>query len=286
MTRVFHIGIPKSGTTSVQNLLTRDDRVFLSRSKYYSTSNWWTEKEEEIALDKIFVESNETLISSGFKKVKLNEILRRISEQYPDAKIIVTIRQQEDAILSMFKYHIKYNFIGTKSLKNWMYNTDLGMDYLSLCMYGDLAKILLSYFYKENIHFLFYEDLKYNPKSFFNDFYKVLDIPYKEEIKSTPKNVMKFSNNQLYFLSRINHYSFTSTNTGKTIRFKKFRSLENKVKHKIIELIKVKCPSSFFDINSVDGFLKLSEEYRKSNKHLSELGFVSEDKLNHYQYRS
>jgi len=284
LSKVFHIGIPKSGTTTIQAILEKDERVALSRSVYFTTSSWWTAIEEPLIKNKVNIESNETLVTGGFSKVKLNEVFKRISTLQPDAKIIVTIRQQEDAILSMFKYHIKHNFKGVKNLGNWMYNTNLGMDYLSVCMYGDLAKLLLLYFKRENIHFLFFEELKSEPNNFYDEFYNILGLTYKSELKNSPQNINSLTDNQLYTLTRLNLWSLTKANSEQSLTFKKMRSLEKKVKILIIKVLKFKCPKSFFEVKEVKGYQNLKKDYRNSNKLLADLGFVKESKLKAYNY--
>lgn len=66
MSKIFHIGIPKSGTTTIQTFLENDERVALTRSTFFTTSKWWRQHEEKLETNKINVESNETLITSGF----------------------------------------------------------------------------------------------------------------------------------------------------------------------------------------------------------------------------
>lgn len=284
MNKVFHIGIPKSGTTTVQSVLVKDERIALSRSTYFTTSSWWTSKEESLVTNKINIESNETLITAGFNKVKLTEVFKRISKVHPQAKIIVTIRKQEDAILSMFKYHIKHNFKGVKTIENWMFKTNLGIDYLSVCMYGNLAKLLLLYFKKENIHFLLFEDLKTQPEHFYNQFYNILGLSFNPELKNLPKNIMTLSENQLYFLSRLNLWSLTKVNSEQNLTFRKLRFLEKRLKFFIIKLFKINRPKSFFKIEEVEGYKKLKEDYKNSNKLLVQLGFVEKAKLKAYNY--
>ena len=284
MSKVFHIGIPKSGTTSIQSVLEKDERIALSRSAYFTTSLWWTHKEEPLVTNKINIESNETLITAGFNKVKLTEVFNRISKSHPDAKIIITIRKQEDAIVSMFKYHIKHNFKGVKTLENWMFKTNLGIDYLSVCMYGDIAKLLLLHFKKENIHFLFFEDLKTQPDDFYNAFYNILGLSFKPELKNRPKNIMTLSENQLYLLSRLNLWSLTQVNSEQNLTFRKLRSLEKRAKILMVKLFNTNRPKSFFKIEEIKGYKTLKEDYKASNKLLVEFGFVEEAKLKAYNY--
>lgn len=283
--KIFHIGIPKSGTTTIQKTLANDSRLKVTRSRLYTSGEWWLSNGNKEHNDKILVESNETIISGGFQKVKLPLVIERLYKTNKEAHIILTVRKQEMAILSMYKYHIKYNFEGVKSLSNWMYNTDLGVDYLSICMYGNIAKLLLNYFSKENIHFLFFEELKDDPLKFYTKFYKALGITFKEEyMMKNPMNVMKFSNDELYTLTKINKWSFTKNNSNGLKRFKRIHSLENKIKRGIVKRISFKTKSDFFNLKKIEGYDRLLNEFKSNNKMLVDLGLVEKEELIKYNY--
>jgi len=285
MQRIFHIGIPKSGTTTIQGTLQNDERIVLTRSRFLTSSDWWINKPETYKDDELVVESNETLISGGFNKVKFIQVIERIYNVDKKAKIIVTIRQQQSAILSMFKYHIKNNYEGSKNLFNWLYNSTLGIDYLSICMYGNISKALLSYFPKENISFLFYEELKENPNEFYNKFYKVLGIEFNESFTpKKPLNIMNLDNNQIYTLSLFNRFSLTKKRANNFNKRKRIRRLEQIIKRKMVNLYSLNAKENFFELSKLNGFCKLENELKKNNRSLVESGLVSENQLKKYNY--
>ena len=284
MTKIFHIGIPKSGTTTIQSILENDERITLTRSNFFTTSSWWLGEDTSLEKGKVNIESNETLISGGFSKIKLHDVFDRISKKYPDAKIIVTIRRQEDAILSMYKYHIKYNFKGVKSLENWMYNTNLGMDYLSLCMYGNIARLLLLYFKRENIHFLCFEDLKSDQTKFFKKYYDILGLDYMSKVKEVVKNKTSLNDNQLYTLSKFNYFSLLKADSENIPTYKTLSSIERKMRFLLIEIFRFKSPKSFFQIENVSGYTNLMKDFKDSNDNLVKLGFIEASKLRMYNY--
>lgn len=286
MSAVYHIGIPKSGTTTVQKVLREDKRIILTRSRFLSSSDWWTTKKNVFDKNAIVIESNETLISVGFQKVKFIQVIERIYNLNKDAKIIITIREQKQAILSMYKYHIKNNYVGTSSLENWLYNTDLGLDFISICMYGNILKALMSYFPKENISFLFFEELKEDPDSFYKKFYKILGIeqPKSKALSKTPLNVNHFSNDQLYTLSRINKFSLTRVNPYKKNSFAKIRRIEQKLKNTCVKYLYMRSKHDFFNINNIKGYEKLEEDLKRTNHMLLQLGLVEHEELKKYNY--
>lgn len=284
MIDVFHIGIPKSGTTTIQSILASDDRINLMSSSIYTSATWWTDRRVGIKQNSINVISNETYITSGFSKVKLNEVFYRISKLHPDTKIVVTIRQQESALKSMYKYHVKNNFMGVKSFENWIYNTNLGIDYLSVLMYGNMAKLLTLFFKKENIHFLFFEELKNHPEEFYNKLYSIIGlstpaIPYKLH-----KNEMKISDGQLRLLSILNRLSFTKATSERNKKVKLFRTFEKRIKLFLVSRIRIKAPKDFFEVESIGGYEAIQTDFKQNNNLLADLGFCTRNSLIKYKY--
>ncbi|OAB75739.1 sulfotransferase domain-containing protein [Cochleicola gelatinilyticus] len=283
--RLFHIGIPKSGTTSVQQTLQNDPRLHVSRSRFFTGKEWWTLNRPELPSNKICVESNETLLSGGFQKVKFQQVLARLFQTNPDAHIVITMRRQPEALVSMFKYHIKYNFFGTKTLQHWLYQTNLGMDYLSCCFYGEIAKTVLGYFPKQQIHFLFFEELKLDPINFYTKLYKVIGVELKEEyLLKTVSNKMMLSEDALYTLAKLNRYSVSKKNSEGFMGVQKGASLRLKLKTKAACTISLQTPKGFFDLSNVEGYERLYADFKRSNNTLSELGFVPISVLEKYNY--
>ncbi len=285
MQDVFHIGIPKSGTTTIQHTLNNDNRVKVTRSRYFTSSDWWCNKEKVNSKGKLVIESNETLISGGFQKVKFSQVVERMYKTNNKAKIIITIRDQESALLSMYKYHINNNFEGTKSFNEWMYNTNLGMDYLSICMYGNIAKILLAYFDFKQIHFLFFEELKTNPLEFYKKFYSILELPFNaDDMAIKPLNATPFNSKQLYTLSKLNNYSISKVKSSGKYKYSRIRSFENRIKKGIIRRFNLNVDKTFFSFDKINCVEELRSDFKRTNSQLAELGFVTNSELVKYNY--
>lgn len=283
--KVFHIGIPKSGTTTVQKTLANDPRIQLTRTGKFTDASWWYTNVNEKAIgNKMVVESNETLVSGGFSKVKLNTVISRLHETNPYANIVLTIRNQEKAILSMFRYHIKYHFKGTRSLKNWMFNTNLGMDYLSCCLYGDVVKTILQYFPKSQIQVIPFEMLKDHPNSFYKEYYQAIGVEFDEKHISPPQNSGNKNDQSLYTLAKWDRLSFFRKTSENSSFYLKLSRLERIFQNTFAKLSLRKVPDTFFSFKDVDGSEKLEEDFKRSNQYLIDMGFVDEVQLKKWGY--
>ena len=280
---VFHLGIPKSGSTSIQDVLQSDSRIILSRSRYYTSSEWWEEELTEINSEKIIVESNETLISGGYQKVKFYEVVERIYKTNPSANIILVLRNQPDAVLSMYKFHIVNAFWKSNDFRKWMFETDLGMDYLSICMYGSIAKVLSAFFPKEQIHFLFFEELTQDPVRFYEKFYKILGI--SSHLKNFPvSNKNNFNRDQLYTLTLLNKFALFKRKSESRFYFSRGHRLEQAMKFSFVRNFKFKGPKDFFSWERIQQKERIFQEFQNTNQELIDLGIVSREDLARFGY--
>ena len=83
--------------------------------------------------------------------------------------------------------------------------------------------------------------------------------------KSETKKGMKFSENQLYSLSSLNKFSLTKVNSENSFKFFRLHLFEKKIKHKLVKLLSFGCPNSFFKIEEVQSYFKLSKEFKDNN---------------------
>ncbi len=280
---VFHIGIPKAGSTSIQNLLNNDKRIIITRSRFYTSKQWWENHKIINETGKVVIESNETLISGGFQKVKFSQVVERLYKINSKAKIIIVIRNQPEAIMSMYKYHIKNAFYGTKNFKNWLLETDLGIDYLSLCFYNNILNIILAYFPKEQIKVLLFEELKSNPINFYNKLYEVLGLSL--ESNNFPKsNVNTYNDRQLYTLTLLNYLSFNKKKSENPYYSSFGHKMEQKIKKVIVRRLSIKQKEGFFSWSGIDSKENIFKDFRYSNKKLIDFKFVDEDDLIKYKY--
>ena len=280
---IIHIGIPKSGSTSLQEVFGKDSRILLSRSRFYTSADWWDGSIFEHHDNKVVVESNETLLSGGYQKVKFCQVVERLHKTNPNAQLIIVLRNQPKAVMSMYKFHILNAFWGIKNFNHWLFRTDLGMDYLSLCMYGNIVRTLTSYFPKNQIHLLFFEELIANPFAFYSKVYEVLDLDFKE-IAYPKSNENSFNEDQLYTLVKLNKLALFKRKSENRFYSSKGHQIEQTIKFKLIKFFSFKKNPGFFDWNSIPQKEKLFQEFKETNQDLIELGMVTRDDLVRFGY--
>jgi len=88
-------------------------------------------------------------------------ILQKLKAMFPDARIIVGLRAQQDIIWSLYKNYVRKG--GTCRLDQMLdpYGTSLGRDFIDLdtYKYGPYLDRISSLFGRENLHILLFEDL-------------------------------------------------------------------------------------------------------------------------------
>ncbi|MEX2485554.1 MAG: sulfotransferase domain-containing protein [Brumimicrobium sp.] len=169
---IYHIGLMKTGTTSIQNILKADPAInLILKSRYFNTNKYFTEAYPKIYKDLINIESDEVLSrNDGF--YGLEESLRRIQEVQPKAKIIVTIREQRSLLLSAYKHHIRQTSDGY-TFTEFLHSSS-GYNYIKLLNYYNLVNSIEHFFDKSQIHVFMYEDLRADFRRFITDFYMKL----------------------------------------------------------------------------------------------------------------
>jgi hypothetical protein len=196
----FHIGLPKTGTTYIQNILKQDSRINLSRSnihKFHKDDGF------NFLAGKVNVDSNETYLlrGEGAKKYNMMLSLCKIRESFQNIKIIVTLRSPYSALLSMFKYRIK-NGNHFKNFDDWFFN-DEAQDFFSVLHFATLHKSLNTFFKNSEISYVFYEDLKSG--KMVEEFYNTLNLK-KHEINLKEKVNESLSNTELLKINFCNKY--------------------------------------------------------------------------------
>lgn len=153
----FHIGLMKTGTTSIQNVLSNDKRIQLFLySRIINTDLFYTKKYDNIDSSKISIESDENIYRSMGNMYGLEISLNRIKNANPKAKIIVTVREQRSLLISAYKHLIRRTSY-SKSFNEFL-NSSEGISYLKVLNYHDLYCQILKYFPSNQIQFIFYEN--------------------------------------------------------------------------------------------------------------------------------
>ena len=220
---VFHIGPGKTGTTYLQNnifnklsRINNIGRPIHNTKRYRNFQDAILRDEEPFFLEKGYEFRNEviqsrqnypvTLVSDEnlFSKTPISANIRRLKDLFPEAEIIITVRNQLTAIQSFYlsggyflkgvpcaddfnrKRQISFNEYFDFSAKY------LGKSYWTRYKYKNVLKTLEHYFSKNSIHILIFEEMTKQPDLFSKSLSTILDVPSDEILmlmqKSTKLN--------------------------------------------------------------------------------------------------
>lgn len=184
---VFHIGMPRAGSTTLQSVLRSDPRVHMVQSRSYWGTAWWDDHLEEPAPEALVrVESAESLVRQAeTSRGKFVLTLERIASVVPKARIVLVIREQRSFLLSRYKFEILRGYGG--SLEAWLTGA-IGLDFVSAASYGAMHAAICAFFPPEQVHFLMFEDLAADYHGFFEQVYAVLGIPSPDDLQPTVRN--------------------------------------------------------------------------------------------------
>lgn len=270
MTLYIHVGKGKTATTFLQNKIFNDhkDINYIAKDKnnypewliqwHYADDFHYNNIKDTIRnklydnlqKDKINVISSEafSIVGDLYKQVN------RIKDIYPEAKIILTLRDPIDAILSFYKYNIKEEGF-TSSLENcidWKRTPMVFYKrkpiYIADFYYNEIINLYIKFFGKENLLILQYEDLMNNNKKFFLNLSKYLNVDInatnlknhlQRKLNKSPlnKDIDKLR------IENIQNKIYTDFKTfeGEIIPKDNTQIMDQELKNKIIEAVKGKC---------------------------------------------
>ncbi|WP_299338550.1 hypothetical protein [uncultured Psychroserpens sp.] len=225
-TSIIHIGYFKTGTTWFQHVFfpkvtnavfsnqanaSLDDNLIITRPYDFSS--------EKVSkhIDQLFPErTSRTLILSrerlsghpftGGYDAKI--IADRLKETYPNATIVIFIREQKKAIISTYKEYVKRG--GTAPFDKWIFTHErtipgFQLDYFN---YHKQIKYYLELFGVSQVKVYAYEDFKDHPKEFLEAFSKELNLEIDLSNFDFSKKVNKgFSTGALKLIRWSNKFS-------------------------------------------------------------------------------
>jgi len=106
---------------------------------------------------------------------------------------------------SRYKFCIPYYEGCHYEFRDWLVSGQ-GMDYLSISMYASMYKAINAFFPKENIHFLFFEDLKHDPRKFYDGLYKILEISQPDSLDLWRHSNPSLSEPELRAIKKLNRF--------------------------------------------------------------------------------
>ncbi|MGV2831690.1 sulfotransferase [Myxosarcina sp. GI1(2024)] len=136
-------------------------------------------------LETINLFSNERFTSVAFSHSDIKNKADRLKEIFPDAKIIIILRNQSNIIISKYRewpFDPRCVMIGKPvSLDNWIKIAleDNHTKYLSNLKYYEIVELYSEMFGKSNVGLFLFEDLVYKPEYFAHKFSQFLGIELK-----------------------------------------------------------------------------------------------------------
>lgn len=145
---IIHVGLHKTGTTFLQH------EIFpkIENINIIQPSHIWTAK---LHPSKINLVSDEGLSGLPFSDNTTENrflLLNKIKLHFPNAKIIIGLREKNSLVLSLYKHHIKRG--GMLPFNKW-YTDELNKDYLDFDKYINHIKSLF-----DDVFIYHFEELK------------------------------------------------------------------------------------------------------------------------------
>ncbi len=208
----IHIGYPKTATTSLQkNLFMKHSDIFYHGNPIpeartllakIAHSDEYELEEEKIraeiedlhkkAKGKVLILSEESISASSHPSLAA----QRLKKFFPDAKIIMSIRNQKTLIESQyenarklwfapkpyskkpvsFENYFEYNLKNLKKRSSGRYDKSFNGNVFEFINYNRQYTIYEKIFGADNIHVIMYEELKKNPEQFISDISNIIGI--------------------------------------------------------------------------------------------------------------
>lgn len=221
------IGAPRCGTTWIYDCLSEHPEICTSdiketnffRSRFTGCDSLEKYKDH-------FSHCGEEKIKGEFSSSYFHnkEALRNIKRACPDVKIILSLRNQVDKLISTFYDTNRHK----KNITKTDFENFFG-DFLNkeTFLYSDKVDFILDTFKKDQIHIIIFENLKENPDNIIKNLYSFLGV----ESNFAPKAAYKKSNSKdsYYFprlmLSLNKVYKYAKKNHELYLFFKKFSLL-------------------------------------------------------------
>ena len=198
--RIFIVGAPKAGTTSLHYYLNEHPEILMSSVKepdfflekeiddiglYYGTTRIETsDKYHNLFSDK---KDEEIFGESSVSYLYYPEVPKRIKEYNTEAKIIIMLRNPVDRAFSHYLMDFKLGLLSDKFED--VFNKKEGLkfqQYFLLGNYYEQVKRYFDEFTKENVHIIWYSDFKKDAEQEVKKAFEFIDVDsaYKVNFKT------------------------------------------------------------------------------------------------------
>jgi len=273
--KIFHIGLMKTGTTFLQNVLSDDDRIdFFCNSRIINTNNYYSKKYKLNSKKLYSIESDENIIRFTGNMCGLETSLNRIIKDNPDAKIVLTIREQKQLLISAYK-HLINRTNSSLSFQEFIHSHQ-GMLYLDSLNYKNLIERILNFIPINNIIIIPFELV--HSDNYISTFYKKvfnLSTPnFNKKNIDTNKNMndsfilkKRKLNSKLHFIK--NRGLSNIENNILNLRLKIYNKIHKKKNTKLIN----------WSINNKKMEINLEKQWRNSNAFIENLFHIQLQQL-------
>lgn len=193
---LLHVGFHKSGSTFVQNYFEQHPSVFFSRS---ILANFIHDHQKEIPPFEHLTEHKyiflsdmrltvnswgktefERIRSNSFSQINIQKIQEQIAinlkNRFPHAKILITIREKEQLLPSLYSQYIING--GTKTFRSFKQDPP---HIRTLFDYENVGNIYKRIFGVSNVYILPYKLLKQNPDNYIQSICSIGNFPYSPQ---------------------------------------------------------------------------------------------------------
>ena len=200
---VHIIGAQKAATTSLFHWLGQHEDIYapLSAKDYpvFASDNVWVKGLDDYA--KLFKNraKQKIVLAGSVHTLKFNHARKRLYETFPDARIIVVLRDPTDRLLSAYNYRFKAGVEPlefSEALKQEQdraykgsFEDRAGGAYVSHGLYYKQLKSLMELYSSRQIKIVWFEEIEKNPELVVSDIFSFLGVDKKANFKFDKKNV-------------------------------------------------------------------------------------------------
>ena len=189
------IGAQKCATTWIHDVLNDHPDIYLSESKEV---NYFAHKYTyglQWYLNQFPQDRQATDAVGEFSTLYFNDLQapKRIKAVFPDIKLLLGLREPVDRLISNHRHEVRIGHVSGPdlSIETGIKNNPT---YIEQGMYATQLKRWLEHFPLEQIHIVFFDDIKSNPKQVIKDLYGFLQVDpnfvaSRSETKSNPSYV-------------------------------------------------------------------------------------------------
>jgi hypothetical protein len=270
---------------------------------------------KKLDLSKISIISNEDLSLSFLKHIDnfyikginpdlvIERIYKIFSKIFDEIHILVSFRAQVSMLYSFYVEIYKWKYRHIKELNSFEKFLEDGFKYKQngnflMFYYGEIYKKYINKFGKENVHILLFEDIKYDIDNYSQILSNLLNYDknfFMNVFTSKQINVKKRDENGNYLVDDIDLALELNTFISKILQNKYMLKLKNRIYTSqmrfIYRNIILNVAKPFYVKKNIvipkqteEQFLKILNEFEKTNLKLAKLANIELDKLKKYQY--